>query len=77
MTKLTTFLIRADNDAEAIMRLPVNRYGSITPKGTTAIRNRFFDGSTSHYARYVLNLEAFSTGQNLKDAIDSYLANKL
>lgn len=76
---MKTFLIRADNDRECIMRLPVNRYGGITHKGFTIIHNRFYDGATgtTHSLKYALNLEAFSNGHDLSDAIKKYYQNKI
>jgi hypothetical protein len=79
MSKQQLFLIRADDEREAVMRLPVNRYGGITQKAFDAIHRRFYDGAsnTHHNMRYALNLEAFSNGRNLVEAIEKYYRNEI
>lgn len=79
MTKINTFLIKANNDKETIMRLPVGRYGAITPKALKMIRSRFYDGSTDtqHSMKYALNLEAFSSADTLSQALKNYQKNVL
>jgi len=64
---------------EAVMRLPVGKYGRITPKGLKNVDRRFFDGATGTYDRlaYALNIEAYSNGRELKEAIERYLMNIL
>ncbi len=77
--KYQTFLIKTDNDKEAVMRLPINRYGSFTPKAIKTIRERFYDGSERKYDnwRYVINLEAYSNGHDISKAIEKYYQNKI
>ena len=77
--KQQTFLIRADNEREAVMRLPVNGHGGITHKGFEQIHARFYDGATetTHGMKYALNLEAFSNGRDLTEAIRRYYKNEL
>jgi hypothetical protein len=79
MTKQSVFLIRADNDRECVMKLPVNRYGGITSKGFAQVRSRFYDGTTAtqHGLKYALNLEAFSSGHNIAKAIEQYYRNEV
>ena len=69
----------ADSGREAVMRLPVDRYGGITPKGYTTIRARFYDGAEQkqHGLKYAVCLEAFSTGKDLQEAIKSYYKNEI
>jgi 3-deoxy-D-arabino-heptulosonate 7-phosphate (DAHP) synthase len=78
-TRLQTFLVRADNDRECVMRLPVDRYGGITLNGYKAIRRRFCDGSTDieHGLKYAINLEAFNSGHNIAAAIEKYYQNTI
>ena len=61
------------------MRLPVGRYGGITTTGFKTIHRRFYDGQTDtpHGLKYALNLEAFSSGHTLKDAIEKYYLNEV
>jgi hypothetical protein len=72
--KNQTFLIRADNGRECVMRLPVDKYGGITAKGFKVTQARFYDGATNttHGLQYALNLEAFSTSDALLEAIIKY-----
>jgi hypothetical protein len=74
MTKQIVFLIKADNGKEAVMRLPVDRYQGITAKGHQIIRQRFYDGSAKvyHGLKYALNLEAFTNGEDLMQALSNY-----
>jgi hypothetical protein len=77
--KLKVFLIRADNDKEAVMRLPVDQYGGITHKGMQLIGKRFYDGSTgkTHWLKYAVCLEAFTNGEDIIQAIESYYSNTI
>lgn len=61
------------------MRLPVDRYGGITQKGMELIRRRFHDGATNtpHWMQYALNLEQFSSGRNIVEAIGDYYKNRI
>lgn len=74
MSTLKTFLIKAENGREAVMRLPVDQYGGITRKGYQMVRTRFFDGSInrSFGVAYLINLEYFSDGKALAKAIENY-----
>ncbi len=62
MTKTQTFLIKTDTNKEAVMRLPVDKYGGITMKAREAIRKRFYDGSNGH---------------DISEAIAKYYKNKI
>jgi len=77
--KTNTFLIRATSGREAVMRLPIGRYGAITQKGRDIIGKRFYEGGTNtkHNMKYALNLEAFSNGKELAEAIEKYNKNIL
>jgi len=70
--KYQTFLVKTENEKEAVMRLPVNVHGGITPKGFKIVRSRFNDG-----LRYALNLEAFSSGRDLAAAVTKYYKNEM
>jgi len=70
--KTQTFLIRADNGKEAVFRLPVGKYGSLTPTAFKTVRTRLNGGM-----KYALNLEALSNGRDIQEAIRRYYANKL
>ena len=61
------------------MRLPVNNHGSITQKGFEIIHARFYDGATktTHGMKYAINLEAFSSGHDIAEAIRKYYQNVL
>lgn len=61
------FLIRTRTGKETTVRLPINSIGLITQKGLKIIRDRF--NSSLDYA---LNLETFTTGNNLIEAITKY-----
>ena len=77
MKKLTLFLIKADNGKEALMRLPVNAHGGITPKGFSLVRARFYDGimKVNHGLKYALNLEAYGSADSLISALQDYKKN--
>lgn len=75
--KINTFLIRASNNEEAVMRLPVNTHGGITPKGFKIVRERFSVLDKVSSLQYALNLEAFSNGESLVRAIEKYQKNTL
>lgn len=84
MTTQKLFLIRAELGRsgqlkECTMRLPVGRYGGITQKGMQAIRSRFLDGNTGLEGsmKYALNLEAFSSGHAIVEAIGKFYENKI
>lgn len=74
MAKQGVFLIRADSGRECVMRLPVGKYGGITTKAYQIIRRRFYECATDtqHGLKYALNLEAFSNGRDLAEAISKY-----
>lgn len=77
--KIQTFLIKTTKKKEAVMRLPVGRYGVITPKGFDIIANRFYDGITNTRGclEYALNLEAYSNASDLVEALTKYQKNIL
>lgn len=61
------FLVRVETGHECVTRLPVNKYGGITPSGFRTVRTMMGSG-----LRYALNLEAFGSGSGLLDAISKY-----
>lgn len=65
--KLNTFLVKAENGREAVMRLPTGKYGTITHKAFDMCRARLGDK-----ARYFLNLEAFNSADVLIEALNKY-----
>jgi len=79
MTKLTIFMIKAGNGKEAVMRLPVNRHGGITPKGFKMACARFYDTTNTdprhNSLKYALNLEAYGSAQALMGALANYQKN--
>lgn len=77
MTTQRTFLIRATSGKEAVMRLPIDRYGGITHKGREKVEQRFYDGSTNkkHGVQYALCLEAFNSADDLIHALNKYNKN--
>ncbi len=74
-----TFLIKATSGREAVMRLPIDRYGGFTTKAHKLIQQRFYEGSTDthHGVQYALCLEAFTTGDSLAAALHKYRANEI
>ena len=70
--KLNTFLVKTDGGHEAVMRLPIRKYGAITTKAFKMVRERFNESG-----KYFLNLEAFNSGEALTDAISRYQKNIL
>lgn len=77
MTKTQTFLIKTNQGKECVIRLPINQYGGITRRGFDIIGKRFFDGITGKRGqlKYVLNLEAYSNGEDLSKALEKYHKN--
>ena len=75
--KTNTFLIKASNNKEAVIRLPVNRYGGITTKGIKLVQARFSTPEKINGLKYALNLETFSSGASLMEAISRYQKNIL
>lgn len=77
MTTQKLFLVKAANGREATVRLPVGRYGGITPKGFKAIRERLGNGPERDGGglRYALCLEAFHSAADLTAALESYKRN--
>lgn len=77
MTKLNLFLIKATSGREAVMKLPIDRYGGITHKGFELVRKRFHDGSTDTYhgLKCALNLEACCNADSLGKALVNYQKN--
>ncbi len=74
-------LVRATNEREALMRLPTDSKGNITPKGLEMIAARFFEdtkgkkqGTTAkkHGLRSAVNLERYQNGYLLSKAIEKY-----
>lgn len=77
--KTQTFLVKATNGKEAVMRLPVGKYGAITQKAFDAISQRFYDGvtDTRGQLQYAVNLEAYSNADDLIFALESYKLDKI
>lgn len=77
MTKLTLFMIKAGNGKEAVMRLPVNRFGGITPRGFKMVQDRFSNRDTGDIQglKYALNLESYGSAEALMGALENYRKN--
>ncbi len=74
MSKKTLFLIRTESDQEAVMNISTRKDGGFTQKGFKEIGSRFYDGIQQKPGRLkqCLNLEAFSNGLELAQAIARY-----
>jgi len=69
--KTQTFLVKTTTGKQAVMRLPVNRYGMLTHKALDMISARFYDGvaDTRGQLEYAVNLEAYSNADDIISAV--------
>ena len=70
--KLVTYLVKTTEGKQAVMRLPVDKYGSFTHKAFDMISTRFYDGlaDTRGQLQYAINLEAYNDADDLIHALE-------
>jgi hypothetical protein len=69
--KIQTFLVKTTTAKQAVMRLPVGKYGVLTRKAFDMISTRFYDGvaDTRGQLQYAVNLEAYSNADDIISAL--------
>lgn len=77
--RLVTYLVKTTDSKQAVMRLPVDKYGSFTHKAFDMISTRFYDGvaDTRGQLQYAVNLEAYNDADDLINALQELRDYKL